>query len=332
MAALRGPIIPSLDEPVLTFARKDFTSVRQSLTVQEALDTVRQKGVGERVFYFYVVDDEDRLVGVVPTRRLLISAADKRLSDIMERRVVTIPQQATVMEACEFFIMHKLLAFPVVDDERRIFGIVDVNLFAQEVFDIAERESVEKLFDAIGFRISLVRDASPAKAFRYRFPWLIATMVSGVTCAFLAGVYETTLAQSIILAFFLALLLGLGESVSIQTLSVTIPVLHAVPPTLGWFVHALTREILTALLLGLACATTVGAIVVVWRGFGLPALVIGASILMSVTVACLTGLAVPSLMHWLKLDPKIASGPVALALADIFTLVVYFTMAHMLLG
>lgn len=320
-----------LHESILRYARTDFPLLQQHLTVHETLDVIRRQGVGERIIYFYVVDDTQRLVGVLPTRRLLTSGADQRLHDIMLTRVVAIPHTATVLVACEMFVLHRFLAFPVVDEQRRVIGVVDIGLFTQEVLDSAEPEQLNDVFETIGFHISEVRDASPLRAFRYRFPWLTATLASGTVCALMAGRFEITLAQSLILAFFLTLVLGLGESVSMQTMAVTIQALHARRPTLKWYLSACRREIATALLLGTACGTLVTAIAWLWRGALLPALVIGISIVLSLLMACLLGLSIPSLLHRLRLDPKIAAGPTTLALTDIFTLLFYFTVGWLFL-
>src|SRR5687767_6105979 len=254
------------EQPITTVARKDVTTLNQDLTVQEALELIRERGAGEKIVYFYVVNDREELTGVVPTRRLLSAPLDQRLTNIMVRRVVSIPSTATVLEACEAFVMHKFLAFPVVDYRRQIVGIVDVSLLAEEVFDVAEKESVDALFEAIGFHVSQVRDASPLRAFRFRFPWLLATIGSGTLCALLASAYEVTLAKTLVLAFFLTLVLGLGESVSIQSMTITIQALRAVKPTFRWYWGAFWREAGTALLLGLACGLVVAIIVWSWRG------------------------------------------------------------------
>lgn len=320
-----------LQEPVMAHARKDFITLRNRLTVQEALDTVRRRGAGEKIVYFYVVDADDRLVGVVPTRRLLVAPLDQRLADIMISRVVAIPHTATLMEACELFVLHKFLAFPLVDENRRMIGVVDVGLFTEEVLDFAEYERMDEVFEAIGFRVTQVRDASPLRAFRFRFPWLVATIGSGTVCALLASAYELTLAKSLVLAFFLTMVLGLAESVSIQSMTVTIQALRSTQPTMRWYLGALRRELGTALLLGLACGTVVGSIVWLWRGAGLAATAIGGSIGLALAAACFFGLTVPTALHALKLDPKIAAGPVTLAFTDIFTLLFYFTLAAMLL-
>ena len=323
--------IEHLDSPVTAYLRTDFPKLRDNLTIQQALDTIRQQGIGEKIVYFYVVDSEEHLIGVLPTRRLLTAGLDHPIAGLMARRIVAIPHTATVLEACELFVMHKFLAFPVVDEQRRMLGIIDVNLFTEEVIDMAQREKMEDVFEAIGFRVSQVRDASPWRASRFRFPWLLTNIGSGTICALLASAYELTLAKSIVLAFFLTLVLGLGESVSIQSMTVTIQALRSMRPTLRWFVNAFWREVGTAFLLGAACGTLVGLIVWLWRSAPMAAFVIGSSIFLTVCAACLFGLCIPALLHRLKLDPKIAAGPVTLALTDIATLLSYFTLASLLL-
>ena len=325
------PPVEHLNEPVLRFARKDFAALNQKLTVEQALASIRQRGVGEKIVYFYVVDDAERLVGVVPTRRLLMAPLEQPLSQLMIRNVIAIPATATVMDACEFFVLHKFFAFPLIDGQRRVVGLVDVGLFTEEVFDIAEREQMTEVFETLGFHVSQVRDASLWRAFRIRFPWLLTTIVSGTFCAFLAGAYHLTLEKSLVIAFFLTLILGLGESVSIQSMTVTIQALRTSKPTLRWYLHSLWREIFTALLLGSACGLVVGLVVLVWQQMQMPAVVIGASVTFCLLTACVAGLSVPALLHALKLDPKIAAGPLTLAIADIFTLLFYFNLAKFLL-
>jgi magnesium transporter len=320
-----------LDQPVLSLARKDFTRLPGEATVGAALDQIREKGIGEKIIYFYVIDADERLIGVLPTRRLLTGKLDQRISDLMISRVVAIPQTATVMDACELFLIHKYLAFPVIDEQRRLVGVVDVSLFTEEVLDISEKERMDDVFQTIGFHVAQVQSASPVTSFRHRFPWLLATIGSGTACALLAGLYETTLAQSLVIAFFMALVLGLGESVSVQSLTVTVQALHAQPITLNWFLRAARKELATAAMLGAASGLIVALIVWFWRHDAKAAVVVGFSLLLAICMACLIGLSVPSLLHRLKLDPKIAAGPIALALADIATLLFYFNLARWLL-
>ena len=252
----------------------------------------------------------------------------------MVPKVVALPESATVLEACEFFVLYRFLAFPIVDQQRRIMGVVDSDVFTESVLESEEPKETSRddFFEALGFHLAQVRDASPWRIFRYRFPWLTATILAGTLSALLARVFETTLAGSLVIAFFLTMVLGLNESVSTQSMSVTIQALRSVPFSWRWFRGALRRELATAVLLGLACGIVVGLIVLVWRNDSRAAVVIGGSIGFSLVTACLFGLCVPSFLHRMKLDPKIAAGPITLALADLCALLFYFTSAWIALA
>lgn len=320
-----------LDKSVKDVIRKDFSKLPYNITVQCALDLIRQGGLGERIIYFYAVDDDDRLVGVIPTRRLLTAPLERKISELMISRVVTIPQNATLFNAYEFFMLYKFLAFPVVDGHGRIVGVIDIAMFTDDTFDIADQESLDRVFEMIGFSIMQVREASPLRAFRFRFPWLLATITSGTACALLASVYEVTLGKSLILAFFLTLVLGLGESVSIQSMTLAIHNLRWKRPDWQWCARTFCREIGAAILLGVASGLVVGFVAWFWRGEGIAALTIGASIMMTLCAAVFFGLSIPSLLHKLKLDMRIASGPLTLALTDMSTILIYFSLARALL-
>jgi magnesium transporter len=332
---------PDFNSLVAKHARKDFPLLDADITVGDALERIRREGIGERVIYFYAVDEHKRLAGVVPTRRLLTAPLDTPLGAVMVQRVVAVPATATVLEACEFFVLYKFLAFPVVDEQRRVVGVIDASLFAEEILEAGEAEERSRsrgtepvgpeFFEALGFRLEQIRGASPWRVFRYRFPWLLVTVTGGTISALLAGFFERTLAHSLVIAFFLTMVLGLTESVSAQSMTVTIQALRSAPLTWNWFTTAFRRELSTATLLGLTCGGFVALIVVTWRGDARAAGVIGGSIALSLVSACLFGLGVPSLLHHFKLDPKIAAGPVTLALADIFALVIYFTSAWLVL-
>jgi magnesium transporter len=332
--------IPDFNSSIAEHARKDFPLLDARMSVAEALDRIRLEGIGERVIYFFATDAEERLAGVLPTRRLLTAPLETRLEEIMVRKVVAIPASATVLEACEFFVLYKFFAFPVVDSGRRVVGVVDVSLFAEEMLEAGEREEerrsmphvADDVFEALGFRLAQIRGASPWRVFRYRFPWLLATVGAGTACALLAGFFEATLAGSLVIAFFLTMVLGLNESVSMQSMTLTIQALRANTLTRRWFLHNLRREMATAVLLGLACGILVAAIVIIWRHDVSGAAVIGTSITVSLVTACLFGFSVPSLLHSLKLDPKIAAGPVTLALTDFCALAFYFSLAWLVLG
>ena len=92
---------------VLSHAHKDFTTLNQSLTVGEAIDVIRNCSTGNGIQYYYVVDDAGKLLGVLPLRRLITFPLDKPIREVMQSRVVAIPQAATILVACKFFVLHK---------------------------------------------------------------------------------------------------------------------------------------------------------------------------------------------------------------------------------
>ncbi len=318
---------PQFQSPAVDYARTDFPLLREDMLAEGALALIREHGIGERIIYFYVIDMDDRLVGVLPTRRLLTAPLDARLGDIMVRRVVAIPKTATLLDACDLFVMHKFFALPVVDEKRRVVGTVDLSVFTQEMLDLSEPEKTDDVFEALGFRLSELRDASPLRAFRVRFPWLLATIGSGTAGALLAGIFEATLARAIIVSFFLALVLALAESVSVQSMTLTLQALRTTRPTFVWFWKTVWREVRSGALIGVGCGAVVTAIVWLWRGNATAAVTIGSAILGSVVISNLSGVLVPSSLHALKLDPKIAAGPLTLAVADVLTLLLYFSLA-----
>jgi magnesium transporter len=326
--------LPDFNDPVARHCRVDQPLLKADMTVEQALGAIRQQGLGERIIYFYVVDEHDRLAGVLPTRRLLTAPPQTTLGELMVKRVIAIPATATVLDACEFFVLYKFFAFPVVDADRHVIGVVDIGLFTAEMLEERDENiaaQADEIFEALGFRLSHLRGASAWRVFRHRFPWLLATIFSGTMCALLAGAFEATIASSVVIAFFLTMVLGLNESVSMQTMTVTIQALRSQAVTSSWFKVAFLRELRSAVLLGLGCGALVVIIVLLWRKELTAALAIGGSIGLSVVTACLFGLSIPSLLHSLKLDPKIAAGPVTLAITDFVALAFYFGIASLVL-
>jgi magnesium transporter len=320
-----------LDEPITEHMRVDFTRVQVEQTVGEALATIREAQSEGRVIYFYVVDQDNHLKGAVPTRRLLLSPLDRRIADIMVKEVIAVPKTATVLEACEFFILHRLLAFPVVDKERRVVGIVDVELYTSELGDLDRSARNDHLFQLIGVHLSEAQQASPLVAFRNRFPWLITNIAGGIVAAFLLGIFEAELQQAVVLALFIPVVLALSESVSIQSVSLALQVLSGQQPTIYGILGKVRSEAVTGVLLGIASAVLVGVVALVWLGEARVALILLGGIAGGVACSAVFGVAMPNVLRLLRRDPQVASGPVALATSDLATLLIYFTLARWLL-
>jgi magnesium transporter len=327
-----SPTPDHLDRPIAQHVRRDAVSLRSDHTVAEAFSSLRGRELGERVVYFYVVDDSERLVGVVPTRRLLMSPLEARLEDLMLRQVISVPASASLLLACELLVMHRLLALPVVDELGRLVGQVDVQLFTDQMFDVSERHSAEDTFQLIGVRLAQLRRLSPWSGFRQRFPWLLCNVAGGTLCALVAGLYEPFLGSVIVLALFIPVVLAVAESVSMQSMTLTLQALHAQRPGWRFLWRSLVSELLTATLLGCGTGALVGLVAWAWKGTGAVAAAIAATLLLAVVTACLLGVLLPVAVRAFRGDPRIAAGPIVLACADVATLMLYFNIAGLLLS
>lgn len=322
----------NLQDVITKHMRRDFVQLNIDLNVSQALEQVREKQPEGRIIYFYVTNAEGKLEGVVPTRRLLLSAGNQPLREIMVKSVIAIPESATVLDACEFFTMHKLLAFPVVDAQKRIVGLVDVDMYTEELSDLEKREGNDDLFQLIGVHLTETQQGRPWLAFKQRFPWLLANIAGGIAAAFLSGFYEVELQKVVALALFIPVVLALAESVSIQSVSLALQTLHGQRPTWSALLNKLSREVLTGVFLGVACGFLVGMVALLWIGQPLVSITILGGIGGGVTAAALIGIGIPNLLYMLQRDPQVAAGPIALAMTDMVTLLLYFNLARWLLS
>jgi len=319
----------NLHDPILPLVRPVPVTLPSGGTVSEALRVVRTSKNAANIHHFYVVDAEHRLRGVVPARHLLASEPEQLIDDVMVSDVVAIPSWATVLVASEYFASRKLLAFPVIHDNGELVGVVDVSLFTSEVIDLARR-TYDDIFQLLGVHATAMR--TPWTSFKDRFPWLLTNIAGGLLCAVIASRFETLLDHLVVLALFIPIVLALAESVSMQSATLTLQVLSDESVKPRRILHALWKEARTALLLGMSCGAVVGGAVVAWRRDTGGALVIGGAIAASMVAACLYGVLLPTLLRAFRADPRIASGPLVLASADVTTLLVYLGLGAGLLG
>jgi magnesium transporter len=320
-----------LDEPVSRHLHQDYARILASQTVGEAMEALRRNPPQGRILYLYVVDDAGRLAGVVPTRRLLLAAPETPVAQIMVRQVVALPARTTVLEACEFFIQHRFLAFPVVDEGRRLLGVVDVELYTDEITEIEGGRVRDDLFQLLGVHVNGTREHSPVSAYLRRFPWLGCNLAAGILAAFLSSLYQETLDRVVALAFFIPVVLNLAESVSSQSVSLALQVLHGRAPSWAMLPRRLSRELATGLMLGLTAGAAVALVGLAWLGKARVALCLLGGIGGGVACSAVLGMAVPFVLRLLRLEPRVAAGPIALAGTDIITIVLYLKLADWLL-
>lgn len=325
------PAKHTLTDPVVDHMRTDAPRLKLDQSVGEALLEVRENPPESRIIYFYVIDPDGCLKGVVPTRRLLLNRPETPIRDIMVAGVISIPETATVLDACEYFIFHRLLAFPIVDAESRLLGVVDVELYTEELNDIERRDGNDELFQLIGVHLDAVKQTSSWIAFVSRFPWLLANVAGGLLAAFLTGLFETELEKAVALALFIPVVLALAESVSIQSVTLALRVLSDHQPTLPEIFQRLRREVVTGGFLGIASGMAVASVAIVWLGQWRVAMCVLGGIAGSVTCAAAIGIMMPNLIRFFKREPQVAAGPVALASTDMVTLLIYFSLARLLI-
>lgn len=321
-------ISPSLmHEPVSKFISKELAALKHDQTLKQAVDSLRKQCIHGRIIYYYAVDDNGRLLGVVPVRSLLSCDEDKKISEIMVSPVASIKEDATLMQASELFIEHRFMALPVVDVNGRLKGVIDINLFTDDVNAFSKRHELEKAFQLIGVHMSASRRVSPWLRLKDRFPWLLCNLTSGLICALIVSRYELMLKEVIILALFMTVVLSISESVSIQSMTITLQNLLHSRMSFARLLRLLRRELITSLLIGAVSALCVFSVAFLWRHNLVDSLIIGLSIIVAVSTAGLLGVFIPTVIYSIKADPKIAAGPIVLALVDVATLFYYFTIA-----
>ena len=322
----------NLNDPITDYVRKEITTVRDTETVLEAMTRLRGQELSEQIVYFYVLNDQGQLVGVVPVRRLLMANLTENISSLMLSRLVSVPAKATVLVACELFLFYRYLALPVLDENKKFLGVVDIGLFTDEISALAEQHEIENAFQMIGIHVALGRKVPLWLSFKDRFPWLLVNIVGGLLCALIMAQYESLLEIVILLAMFVPIVLALSESVSMQSMTLTLQGMpEAGERSDELLTSALKRELLVATLIGMASGIIVGGVAFLWQRDWIVAAVIGGAIWLSMITACLLGVAIPSIVRRLKLNPQVAAGPIVLATADVIALLFYFNLPGWLL-
>lgn len=320
-----------VDQPVIESMGVIQTAVNATMTIGEAVEALRERSVTQPILYVYVIDDADRLVGVVPIRALLLGQPTTAIADVMNSRCVTLRSSETVGDALLAFAAYRLLALPVVDDDGHLLGAVDVRTYADETFELAEAQRVHQLFQMFGVQVREARDRSPWRGFRSRMPWLLWNLGGGTACAAIAKAFEATLDEFLVLALFIPLVLTLAESVSVQSMTLVLEVLQGIGTRWRLVRRRLRVEAETAALLGLCCGLVVGATGWIFGGDVRIAFVLLAAITAAMVLAAGIGAMVPVALHTVRLDPRIAAGPIALTVTDMVATSLYLAGATVVL-
>ncbi len=320
-----------LQRPVRSVMRPVETSIRDDATIGQALQTLHRCKIDHKIFYIYVVDADNRLRGVLPTRGLIVGEPDRLLRDVMIADPITLHEDDTIERAIHLFLDQRLLAFPVVDDDGRLLGLVDVRFYTREVSELVAHEHETDLFQVMGLHVEQLRTAGALRVLRFRLPWLMCNLAGGIACAAIGAAFGAVLEHVVIIAMFIPLVLTLAESISMQALTLTLHLTHSGRLTRRQIVGRFRQELPAALLLGVVCAGLVALAALAWSGDWRPPAAIGASVAASMVMSALWGTLIPAALLSVRRDPKLASGPMVLMLTDVTTLTLYLSLAWVLL-
>ena len=302
--------------------------------VDEAIAYLRrQAGQVETIYDAYVLDADQRLLGIVSLRDLLSAARNQRVRALMRTRFHSVLEHERQEAVAKLIADHRLLAIPVLNHGGIMQGIVTVDDAMQ-----ASREDAGRELQKIGGMEALdgpYLDTSLGKMLRKRAGWLSALFLGEMLTATAMGFFEQEIARAVVLALFIPLIISSGGNSGSQaaTLVIRAMALGEVRPRHWW--RILRRELLSGVALG-AVLCTIGVIrILVWHGvsgaygerFGGVALTVGASLIGVVLWGTMTGSMLPLILRACRLDPASASAPAVATLVDVSGLIIYFSFA-----
>ncbi|HLR53166.1 MAG TPA: magnesium transporter [Pseudogracilibacillus sp.] len=307
---------------------KEFISIKTTSSVESVLERLRGEAPdAEIIYYLYVVDEQQELVGVVSLRDLIIADPKVIIEDIMGTRVVSVHDDLDQEEVGLIIQKYDLLAVPVISKHNRLLGIVTVD----DVMDILEEETTEDFGEISATKGATDINISPFEAAKRRSPWIVMLMVLGMITGSVIDQFEETLESVFALAFFIPMIMDSGGNVGTQSLAVSVRGLALGTLEKNNFWRMIRKEFSTGALIGLICMILILAIVYIMFGNAALGLVVGISILCTLTFSAVIGAVIPLIINKLKIDPAIASGPFVTTFNDVIGLLIYFSIATYLM-
>ncbi|WP_430179931.1 magnesium transporter [Peribacillus simplex] len=307
----------------------EFIAVEANETARSAMQILKREAPqAETIYYVFVTDQDKKLLGVLSLRTLIIADEDALIGDLMDDRVVSVPVSEDQEEVARKIRDYNFLAVPVVDFQNHLLGIITVD----DIIDVMDEEASDDYSKLAGVPDLDHVDKSPFSAAKKRLPWLIILLFLGLLTASLIGRFEETLSQKAILAVFIPLIGGMAGNTGTQALAVAVRGIATgeLEQASKW--KLVMREAGTGLITGLTCGTAIILIVYIWQDDLMLGLLVGISIFITLIVATLAGSLVPLLMHKMKIDPAVASGPFITTINDIISVLIYFGLATLFMG
>ena len=293
------------------------------------MEFLRREGKdAETIYYIYVIDEAQKLVGVLSLRELITSPLVEKVKQLMKEQIISVSALADQEEVSTIITKYDLLAVPVTTSEGQMIGIVTVD----DILDVLEEETTEDLGEFAAVKGALELEVNSFVATKKRLPWLILLLFIGMLTAGLISTFEATLAEVAILAIFIPLIADMAGNTGTQSLAVVVRGLALDKFDRKGVLRLLKRESATGLMMGLFCGEVVFVIaLVIPDGNIVLGLIVGVSLFVTIVVSTLTGTVIPLIINKWNIDPAVASGPFITTINDIIGLFIYFSLATALL-
>jgi magnesium transporter len=324
-----GLLPDQMHHPIGEFVIPVQTAFDEELTVGELLNLLPQQSVDHHTHYIYTLDSHGRLIGVVSTRQILFNSPDTTLKELAHTHIIQIESNAPLKEGLKIMKEHELLAVPVIDKDMFLLGIFEI---PHTAFKHLEKPPKGKeLFQMIGLSLEQHSRRSCLLEYSYRMPWLIFNIVGGLSCAYIGSLFHNLLDEIVVISMFIPLVLTLGESIAMQSMALSLEFIQYGQIPWRKVRARLKLDAKTSLIIGATSALVTGLAYTLAFQDALPMAAITTSIIVSMIIAAQIGALAPALLHSLKLDPKVAAGPVALMVTDICVTILYLSIASLIL-
>jgi magnesium transporter len=310
----------------------DVFSLQEDLTVSEAIAAIQRASSDvEMVYYLYIVDDRNHLVGVLNLRQLLLVPPTTPLKKIMSADVISVRTETDQEEVARIVARYNLLGVPVVDEENKLVGIVTVD----DVLDVIREEATEDIYALAGVRSEESVIGSPLRSVRLRLPWLLVNLATAILASAVVHSFEGTIEKVVILAALQSIVAGMGGNAATQTLAVVVRGIALGEVTLENSRRVLLKEVLVGLANGLVNGVVAAIIVWIWFGFGIKMALIGGiiavALLINLVIASIAGTLIPLILKKLKADPAIASTVFVTTCTDVGGFLSFLGLATLLI-
>ncbi len=316
-----------------------FARLRPDITVDEAISYLRREdGQVETSYYAYALDAEKHLWGVVSFRDLFSADRARTVRDIMRSQFVSVKEDTDQETVARLFSEHHLLAIPVVDDHYRMVGIVTVDDIVHVVQDEAS-EDIQKMGGMEALDAPYLQISFP-QMIRKRGGWLAVLFLGEMLTATAMGYFEHEIARAVVLALFVPLIISSGGNSGSQATTLVIRAMAMGELRLRDWWRVVRKEIAAGLVLGMILGTIGVTRILLWQAiakpygehYGLVAMTVGLSLVGVVLFGTTAGSMLPFILRRVGLDPASASAPFVATLVDVSGLVIYFTVASLVLS